>query len=205
MNFVHTMRTVVLATATLGSSWSAYQGALWSGVQAREYTRGSALRAESLRASSMAIQLAQIDVTTFAIWAQAVGAENRQAAAFLRERFRPEFVPAFEAWLAKGDKARRDFPPGTPFRQTEYHSAEMQKASRLLEQAETAVAEGQRANNISDNFLFAVVLFSMVIFLTGIEIQVTVRRPLRLVLAAIPFSLLVFALAFMLRLPSTAG
>jgi hypothetical protein len=200
----HVLRLVVLTAATLGSSWAAYQSARWNGVQSRQLSRASAQRSESVRASNRAMQLAQIDVTAFAAWALAVGEGNQIAATFLRERFRTEFQPAFQAWLASAGRPRT-IPAGTPFQRSEYRPTADAEAARLLDDAERAAAAGQRANQLSDNYMFTIVMFSTVVFLAGVDRPDQPARRTRFILGALPVALLIFALAFMLRLPVTIG
>jgi hypothetical protein len=198
------LRAIVLALATIGSSWAAYEAARWGGEQARQFARASAQRAESVRASNRAFQLAQVDVTSFAVWALAAGEGNARSASFLRARFRGEFALAFEAWL-KSDPSGV-IPPGTPFQRPEYRNAALAEASGLLTEAQTAAVAAQRANQVADNFIFSVVLFSSVNFLAGIQPQSDQARPwTRRFMTALTCALLLFAAAFMLRLPPNVG
>ena len=49
--------TVVLAVATLVTAWSGYQSARWGGLQSTKFSEANALRIESSRASTIAVQL----------------------------------------------------------------------------------------------------------------------------------------------------
>jgi len=198
------LRAACMTIATLGASWGAYQAARWGGVQARTFARASALRSESVRASNTALQLAQIDVTAFIAWAMERAQGNDKAALFLRQRFRPEFVPAFDSWLASAREAGAT-PEGTPFSRTEYQPAARAQADRLLHEAETSAVEGQKANQISDNFMFAVVLFGTVAFLAGVKVDEKTPRAMRIFLAGIAAAMLLCTTIFMLRLPQQVG
>ena len=103
--------TIVLALATLATAWSGYQAARWGGEQASSYNQAGALRTESTRASTQAGQLIQIDIGMFANWINAFAAGDQQLADFYEERFRDEFKPAFEAWLATEPVNNPDAPP----------------------------------------------------------------------------------------------
>ena len=109
---------LLLAMAAVTTAWAAFQSTKWGGVQADSYSQASAARVESTRASTEAGQLAVVDVNTFTSWVAALSAEARDGAptglrpdgtytpqpgtesGFLFERFRDEFRPAVEAWLA---------------------------------------------------------------------------------------------------------
>ena len=66
-------------------------------------------------------------------------------AKFLRERFREEFRPAFEAWIAKANTTN-PIPPGTPFELPEYTLAKYTESASLEEKATAAFNEGKDAN-----------------------------------------------------------
>ena len=68
--------------------------------------------------STLAGQQAIIDVQTFLAWTDAVASADTKLAVFLRTRFRPEFLVAFDAWLGRPPGATvstDEIPPGTPF------------------------------------------------------------------------------------------
>lgn len=198
------LKMAILALGTLGSSWAAYQSARWNGVQAQSFQRAGADRSESVRASNRGHQLEQVDVAAFATWLLAVGQGNHTAARFLRERFRAEFAPVFEAWLASAP-SDQPVPRGTPFQRPEYHPAALQESARLLDRAESQAATGQRANQVSDNYMFSIVMFSTVIFLAGVDRPHDGGRRTRLFFIVLPICLFVFAVAFMVRQPVTIG
>jgi hypothetical protein len=198
------LRSVILAMGTLGSSWAAYQAALWSGEQAHHFAEANTIRSESVRASNQALQVAQVDVTTFAVWSLAASTKNDEAAAFLRARFRQEFRPAFEGWLASAGSSGV-LPQGTPFERADYRVWYRDESKRLLAASEAASAEAGRANKASDQFMFSVVVFGTVVFLAGIDAGERAARSSRRFMAALAIALLVFACIFMLRLPQRIG
>jgi hypothetical protein len=197
------LRSVVLALATLGSSWAAYQAARWGGVQTINFDKANALRAESVRAANQAMQQAQVDVTTFVSWSLAKGQGNEATARFLRERFRKEFVPAFDSWLASADRPGT-VPAGTPFQRPEYDLAYRTEAQRLTTEADAAAIIARHANQTSDNFMFSVVLFATVVFLAGVDVGKGPRAS-RWFVSALAIACLTLGLAFLLRLPINVG
>ena len=99
--WVEVLAAIVLALATIASSWSAYQATRWGGVQANAYAEAGAARAESVRASDLADADLTLDVEYFAIWLDEAGqGGDEEARALLERAFRPEFTAAFEPWLA---------------------------------------------------------------------------------------------------------
>ena len=159
--------TIVLAFATLATAWSGYQAARWGGVQATAYSQAAALRVESTRASTQAGQLAQVDIGFFINWINAFASEDQQLADFYQDRFRDEFKPAFEAWLATGPIKNPDAPQ-TPFTMPEYKISLAEKANQLELEAEETFAKGTEANQISDKYILTTVILASVLFLGGI-------------------------------------
>jgi hypothetical protein len=159
--------TIVLAFATLATAWSGYQAARWGGVQSSSYSQAGAIRTESVRASSQAGQLVQIDIGLFTNWINAFAAEDQLLTDFYEQRFRPEFKPAFEAWLATKPAINPDAPP-TPFSMSEYQVSKAQEAMQLETDAEAKFAEGTAANETSDNYILNTVILASVLFLGGI-------------------------------------
>ena len=165
------LATVVLAIATVLTAWSAFQSGKWSGVQATSFSEAGAARTESTRASTTGGQLATIDVTLFAQWAQALSTDNSELADFWFQRFRDEFKPAIEAWI--GDEEVDDpsavIPDGTPFELDEYVLADIEEAERLAQEADDKATKARQANQRSDNYVLTTVLFASVLLFAGIS------------------------------------
>jgi hypothetical protein len=194
---------ILLSAATLASAWGAYQATRWGGVQTLSLGHANTFRAESVRASNRALQQSQIDVTAFVAWLQARARGDSTEASVLRARFRREFVPAFEAWLASASTPAA-VPPGTPFQQPEYQLASQREADSLAEKSAAAFAETERVNQIGDNFVFAVVLFTSSVFFAGIQTKMS-SSGIRLALLGAAFVLFLVAGVFLLRLPQNFG
>src|SRR3954468_9799054 len=92
---------VLLSLTTLATAWSGYQAAVWSSEQSQHYARASATRIKAQQQATTAGQLRIDDLLFFNGWLDAHQAGNRKLAAVYRSRFRPAFVPAFNAWIAQ--------------------------------------------------------------------------------------------------------
>jgi hypothetical protein len=159
--------TVILAVATLGVAWSGYQATRWNGVQAADYVTASGLRVKSSQASTAAGQDRLFDSQVFSQWLNAYAAGNSQLAELYKRRFRPEFVPAFEAWLATDPLNNASAPPG-PLYMPQYVSAKSLLADQLERQADAAFDAGQDANEWSDEYVLNTVFLASALFLAGI-------------------------------------
>lgn len=158
---------VMLGLVALATAWSGYQSARWGGVQSTKYSQASALRVESTRASTTAGIQTQIDVALFSNWINAYASDNQVLETFYRERFRPEFIPAFEAWIAT-DPANNPEAPTSPFAMPEYKLAATQQSQDLEHQASATFEEGKAANQQSDDYILNAVILASVLFFAGI-------------------------------------
>jgi hypothetical protein len=163
---VELIAAVLLSIATVVTAWSAYQATRWSGEQADNYSVASARRTESVRASTLVNRQVLIDVTVYLDWLNAWQTGDEELEALLRSRMRPEFLPAFEAWL--GDLGPGVIPAGTPFTQPEYVLAAEEESAELEAEATLAIDAAREANQVSDDFVLAAVLFASVLFFSGL-------------------------------------
>ncbi len=161
------LSAILLGLVTMATAWSGYQSARWGGVQSTKYSEASALRVESTRASALAGQQTQIDVAIFSNWINAYAQGDMRLEQFYRERFRAEFMPAFEAWVAT-EPANNPEAPSSPFAMPEYQLAAAQKAQELEQQAAETFDEGKAANQQSDDYILNAVILASVLFLAGI-------------------------------------
>jgi len=164
---VEIVATILLSISVVLSAWAAYQATKWSGQQANNYASSGALRAQASTHNTIASRQLQIDVATFLAWSQATAQKDQALADFVRTRFRAEFVPAFEEWRNGGSLDAQGLPAGTPFDQPQYVLAEQTVTNGLLAQADAAMVEAQRDNNIGDRFILTAVLFASVLFFAG--------------------------------------
>ncbi len=167
--WVEHVAVVILAITSILTAWSAYQSTRWNGEQATAFGVANSQRAESVRESTLAGQQAIIDVQTFLAWTDAVAADDTKLAVFLRSRFRPEFLVAFDAWLGHppGSTVSTDqIPAGTPF--DTYRPAAFAESDRMSEVASAAFEEAKVDNQRSDNYVLTTVLLAGVLFFAGV-------------------------------------
>jgi hypothetical protein len=160
--------TVLLAVAAVATAWASYQSARWHGEQARAQSASIAARVESTRAANVANRQGQIDVALFTQWVDAYARNETELAAFYDKRFRPEFKPAFDAWVATRPR-KNPSAPLSPFAMPQYKLAATAAADRLEVKA---AASSQRAGGFihrADDYSLAVVLFASALFFAGIS------------------------------------
>jgi hypothetical protein len=198
--WVEILAATVLALATVASAWSAYQATRWGGVQAEAYAEAGAARAESVRMSDLADAHLTIDVEYFAIWLdETAKGGDEQVVALIQRAFRPEFEPAFEAWLATDPLVNQDG-PATPFEMDEYLRAASHQAEELRTEAEAAAEVAVDANQTGDSYVLATVLFASVLFFAGISTKFG-ERWVRIALVIVGFLAFLSGVVLLLTYP----
>jgi hypothetical protein len=197
------LATILLAVAAVATAWSSYQSARWSGVQANDYSGASAARIESTRAATEAGQQTQVDVLTFTQWVDAYARKEAHLANFYFQRFRPEFKPAVEAWVATKPLKTPGAPP-SPFAMPRYRLATKAESQALLAKAEATAAGARQANQRSDNYVLAVVLFAAALFFAGISTKLTVPNQ-RLIVLGLGYVLFVGTAIWLATFPVTVS
>jgi hypothetical protein len=196
---VEVLATVLLAVAAVATAWSSYQASRWNGEQAKAASRANAARIESTRASGLANTQSQIDVATFMQWVNAYALDQTELATFYFSRFRAEFKPAVDAWIATRPRRNPDAPL-TPFAMPQYRLAANQEAARLEARAETLAASARADVQRATNYVLGVVLFAASLFFAGMSTKLGTPR-LRGVLLALGGALFVGTAIWLATLP----
>ncbi|MEN8239351.1 MAG: hypothetical protein ABFR53_09140 [Actinomycetota bacterium] len=189
---VELVATIAIAIATILTAWSAFQAGKWGGTQSINFSEAGAARTESTRADTLAGQLTQIDVAMYLDWVSAVVEESRDGllpplddgnfdpvrgtvSGFIANRFRDEFVPAVDAWLAT-DPVNNPDAPNSPFEMEEYVVAKSVEADELAALADEKAKAARTANQNGDNYVLTMVLFASVLFFAGVSSKMASRR-----------------------------
>lgn len=171
-DWIEIFSTLLLALATVATAWSGYQASRWSGEQSIAFSEANAARVESTRLSTRAGQEVQIDLALFTQWLDAYARDETKLVDFYEKRFRDEFEPAFEAWLATNPRTNAKAPL-SPFAMPQYTLQSQVEADRLSAEAEAAGQLARRNNQRSDNYVLCVVLFAASLFFAGISTKLT--------------------------------
>jgi hypothetical protein len=191
--------TVLLVVAALGTSWSSYQATRWNGEQAKTAGATNAIRIQAARDQGLAQAQTQIDVATFIAWADADQHADHKLAAFYLDRFRPEFRPAFDAWMATRPLTSPTAPP-TPFATPQYTLEARNRAEQLDTDSEASAARVRQDIQRSSNYVLTVVLYAIVLFFAGVSTRIGNRR-LRWVLTGAGCLVLAAAIGWIATFP----
>ena len=206
-DWIELAAAVLLAMATIIAAWSAYQSTRWGGEQAAAASGAAAKRTEAAQQTTLFGAQTQIDVQLWILWLQQeqgyrAGDIPATGPAFVQERYRAEFRPAFDAWLAQVPED--EIPPGTPFDMAEWQSAARTAAAEFNAEAEALGGKAAEANQTGDNFVLTAVLMASVLFFAGVGTKLK-GRGVRLMMLLIAVLLFLGGLGFMLSLPQNVG
>jgi hypothetical protein len=191
---------LLMSIATLGIAWSGYQAARWSGQQARHYAEANALRAEAGRHSTLAGQERLQDLLNFNRWLEATTAGDSEVAALYERRFRPEFVPAFRAWIAT-DPLHHTDAVATPLLERAYRLADFERADELEREATERFDDGKDATEHADTYVFVTVFMAAVLFFAGMSMRFS-WTAMRVTVLALATVFLVYGVARLATLPT---
>ena len=193
--------TILLAAAALLSAWCAYQSARFSSHGERR-TRPKPIRLQvDATAADNAVTPADAhrrDRLLRMGRRHGVAAKQRRAN-FLRERFRDEMKPAFEAWVASGGWAtsmprrRRSNFPSTAWRRPT-------RPPRCRSPPRRRRCGASRGAN-ADEYLLAVVLYAAALFQLGIQSRIGVFE-LRRALVVVAGCIVVGTTVWVVTLPT---
>ena len=190
---------VLLAVVAIATAWSGYQTGKWDGLQASLYSLANKYRVEGDSANTLSGQQRLYDNTTFGFWLSAKAQGNEADARLFERRFRPEYRPAFNAWIALDPLNNPKAPPGPVF-MPQYRNAQAERAAAKEHQASEAFEEGSHAREQGDRYLRNTVLLATVLFLTALAQKFRLHS-VRLGLLVLCGVLLVIALVFIVTYP----
>jgi hypothetical protein len=185
--WVETLATVLIALAAILTAWAAFQHAQWSGTQASEFRQAAAAGTSATQATTVAGMDRTVDVGVFLQWLQAVRddmdaglvnpasgqyiADPRTLSGFIAARFRPEFRPAFDKWIATRPLVSTDS-ASTPFQLQEYAPSADLRVERFTQSAELHGNSAQEAIEHGEQYVLLTTLFAVALVLASIGSKV---------------------------------
>lgn len=195
------LAVLLMAAATLGSSWSAYQSSLWNGVQTFRLMDAAAQSRGADEKKLTSSQLRTLEASLFVEFARDMYEGKTAMSEFLLARMRPEMREAVRAWVAT-EPMKNPTAPSTPFVMPQYR-AKMDDEARDLEAKSAATYdEARKANRTSDIYAMAGVLFTAALFLAGL-VSGFDQKFVRQIVLVMSLSMLIVALLMMVRQPVT--
>jgi hypothetical protein len=207
---------LILALGGTLTAWAAYQASKWSGLQSIAFSRAAAARVRATEASTQAGQQLLLDAVLFSDWVQAVSNEMEREAhspenyrfvpdpknlsGFIYRRFRPEFKPAVDAWLATRP-LQNPGAPASPFGMAEYKLETRSRAEHLNAVADREATSALEDNAHADRYVFTTVILASALFFAGVSIKVEARST-RMFLNVVAVAILSVAVGLLLSFPA---
>ncbi len=196
---VQICEAILLALVTLTAAWAGYSAAKWSTESRVDIARASTLGNLATRDDLAAISLRDFDASTFNAWFIAYTLNSPQKEAIAVRRFRPQFLVAFNAWMATNPLHNPHAPPG-PTYMPQYQQPEQTQANTLDGESTAKFQAGNQAALISDNYVRITVFLAAVLFLVGIGSSFKLPG-IRYGLIAFGSVLLIFSVVLILQQP----
>ena len=172
---IEPVAAVLLAMCAVATAWSSYQATRWNGEATKASGRTNALRFQASRAQGLSESQTQIDVATFTQWVDAYAHDETRLTDFYFKRFRAEFKPAVDAWIATKPLKTPDAPL-TPFAMPQYRLAAAEEVKRLDVQGEASAAAVRSNIQRASNYILGVVLFAIALFFAGMGTKLRIAR-----------------------------
>lgn len=192
---------LLMALATFGSSWSAYQSSLWNGVQTFRLMDAAALSRAADEKAMTANQLRSVEASLFVEYARDLYEGRIELSNFILARMRPELREAIQAWVAT-QPIKNPHAPSTPFVMPQYRVQIDDQARELDAKSSATYEQAHQANRTSDTYTLLSVLYTSALFLAGL-ISGFEQKLMRRMVLALSFSVLLVALLIMVQQPIT--
>lgn len=182
---------LLLALATVGSAWCAYQVSQWNGIDTDLARASAAARLNGSREYALATQKVAYDAAVATQYAEAVVAENVPLQTFLRQTIvRPGFLPILDEWQAFIDETGE--PPPNLVENQEYLDDLFAEANRFDDDAAALSAQGDEAKQHADDYIQTTLFMASALFFAGVTASFSSRFT-RLVLLSLSLVTLAYA------------
>jgi hypothetical protein len=149
---VQICEAVLLALVTITAAWAGYSASKWGTASRIDIARASTLGNLATRDDLTAISLRDFDASAFNAWFIAFTLNSPQKEAIAVRRFRPQFLVAFNAWMATDPLHNPHAPPG-PTYMPQYKQPEQAQANTLDNEAAAKFQAGNQAATTGDNYV----------------------------------------------------
>ena len=168
------IEAVLLAVVAVLAAWSGYASAKWGTESSLRLAKASAARTEANRADLNALTTKNFDSSTFDAWFTAYTLNNQTAMNIAVKRFSPQFLIAFNSWLATDPATNPNAPKG-PTYMPDYVQPGLAQSKALDAKADAAYTSGEVAASNSDNYVRTTIFLASVLFLVGISTHFRLR------------------------------
>ena len=196
---IEIITVVVLAVATFGAAWCAYQVTRWNSEEAQAARQATDLRIDATRQFGLATQKVAYDASVIAQYAQAYAAGNQKLLDFIRANLvRPDFAPVLNQWeqqLQSGGSVNANLFQNQTYLQQQFAAANDDDAK-----AAAATAKSEDAGVNGDSYTVNTLLMAAALFLAGVTTSFKTNM-VRIALLGVAALTLAYAAARLVTLP----
>jgi hypothetical protein len=179
---IEIVTVVLLAVATVGSAWSAYQVARWNGTETDEARKSGSLRIDASREYALATQIVAYDAAAVGQFGTAVAAGNEDLQEFLRATIiRSGFEPILRQWREEIDAG---MVPTNLLENDDYLQELFAESDELDAASLTAAQRSEEAGDNADDYVRLTLFFATALFFAGITASFSSRTARILLLSA---------------------
>jgi hypothetical protein len=197
--FIEFMTVVVLAVATLGAAWCAYQVTRWNSTESEAARDATNDRIDASRQFGLATQKVSYDASIISQYAQAYAAGDQKLLDFIRKNLvRPDFAPVLNEWeqqLQSGAPVNANLFQSESYLQQQFAAANADDAK-----AGVATAKSEDASVNGDAYTVNTLLMAAALFLAGVTTSLKTNL-VRILLLGVAALTLAYAAARLLTLP----
>jgi hypothetical protein len=176
--WIEIMNITVLSLAALAITWCSYQSNLWNGIQTFSLARSNAAFRMAQEEEMKVVQLQLQDISIIVSFVDAVIANDTTKARVYMERTRPEMGSILAAWL-KQDPLHNKNAPAHPAATEEYKQLVRKSfvpSENLKARGNDRWKEAEMSNHNSDDYVLMTVIFSIVMFFSGVAAKMANQK-----------------------------
>lgn len=164
---IEVLAVLLLAIATVGSAWCAYQSSRWNGEEANFSQHSTDLRVEATRLFSFGTQTMTYDSNIAAEYAKAYLDGDTELQAFYRNVLaRPEFVPVLDEWAAQADAGAEAL--GSLLTDEDYLATRLSGYQDAMDQSDTLATQAREAGGNADDYIVLTLFLAGALFFAGV-------------------------------------
>lgn len=167
---------VLLGLATVGAAYGAFQASLYDGNSLDKYSEGISKVAEASGSQLQAAQEYTLDMVTWMEWqSRMISADkedgdqakvDNEIAESIENQFMEDRLTEALIWAAEEHKRTKEYVH--PTESPAYQEALLQESFDIYEASQEAMEVARKSNGMGDQFTLTTVLYTIVLFFTGI-------------------------------------
>jgi hypothetical protein len=172
---IEILGTVLLSVASLAVAWCTYQSTLWNGEQDFRMAEASICYRRANEFTVIAAQQREIDASITLSFMDAVIGKQQDKINYFLKRGNPQLTSILSDWL-NTKPLQNSTGPAHPLEMDAYKrmmQASKHSSDSAMRTAEALWQEAKKDNTYSDGYTLFTVVFSIVMFLSGIGTKLT--------------------------------